>query len=176
MPFLQEPDLDDAPTPERAFQNVLKKEIASILEKKKADGQLFEYCIFEGFGLDIAIFLKWSNNECSTKFFELKAFTGQRQGGVGFGNGQGRGAQVDILLRSTTQLTFLNRFMRWILVDGTEKSGTSRYAMFDNSYAKKAAMGIAQRGKQNNFRINDLMDKPFSWAELSREIEVFLSS
>ena len=176
MPFAQEPDLDDGPTPERAFQNVLKKEIISILEKKKADGQLFEYSLFESFGLDFVIFLKRNSNECSTKFFELKAFMGHRQGGVGFGNGQGRGAQVDILLQKSEQLAFLNHFMRWILVDGTKERGTSRYAIFDNNHAKKAAMGIVQRGKQNNFRISDLMTKPFRWEKLSKEIEVFLFS
>ena len=83
---------------------------------------------------------------------------------------------MDILLQKSEQLAFLNHFMRWILVDGTKERGTSRYAIFDNNHAKKAAMGIVQRGKQNNFRISDLMTKPFRWEKLSKEIEVFLFS
>ena len=41
--------------------------------------------------------------------------------------------------------------------------------------AKNAAMGTVKKGKQNNFRISDLMEKSISWSELSKQIDNFLS-
>jgi len=174
MVFTQEPNLSDSKLkPEMAFQHALKAEIIAILDKKKAEGKLIEYSILEGFGLDLAVFLKWFN--CySSKFFELKAFVGHRQGGVGFGNGKGEGVQVDLLLMDTDKLLFLNQFARWILIDGTKEYGTRRYAIFDNVIAKNAAMGTMQKGKQNNFRVSQLISDAISWTELSKELEIFL--
>jgi len=36
--------------------------------------------------------------------------------------------------------------------------------------------GIVKRGKQNNFRIGDLMEKPVNWNNLIKEIDKFLIS
>lgn len=174
MALTQEPKLSDSNLkPEIAFQYALKAEIIAILDKKKAEGNLIEYSIFEGFGLDLAVFLKWLNCYAS-KFFELKAFVGQRPGGVGFGNGKGEGAQVYILSKNLDKLSFLNQFICWILIDGTKEIGKRRYALFDNITAKSAAMGTVRKGKQNNFRINELMRKPLNWTELSEELQIFL--
>ena len=81
---------------------------------------------------------------------------------------------MDILLHNNSHLSFLNQFMRWVVIDGTREFGEQRYAMVDNLAAKEAAMGVIKRGKQNNFRIKYLMDNAIDWKTLIKEIEVFL--
>jgi len=56
--------------------------------------------------------MKWPNNRFTVRFLELKAFVGSSQGGVKFGDQQGKGPQVDILLLKNSQLNLANQFIR----------------------------------------------------------------
>ena len=124
MSNVQEPDIRQGFNPEETFREAVIETLRNLLEQKRIAGSLVEYFILQDFGLDIAVFMKWSNNRFTVRFFELKAFVGSRQGGVGFGNQQGKGPQVDILLLENTQLNLANQFIRWLLVDSTRpKSG-----------------------------------------------------
>lgn len=105
---------------------------------------------------------------------ELKAFVGSRQGGVGFGNRCGEGSQVELLLLEDEELKMINRFIRWILVDGTRPKDSERYVFFNNNQAKKSAMGYVKKEKQYNFRVKSLMNNAINWMKLSGEIEHFL--
>lgn len=177
MAYTQEPDIPDiikGCDPEVAFQRAIKKEIEKIIDQEKSDGSLIVYFILEKFGLDLAVFMKWSDKRSLIRFFELKAFVGSRQGGVGFGNQRGEGSQVDLLQLDDQQLTLADQFIRWILVDGTKPKGTDRFAIFDNKQAKNAAMSGVSRGKQNNLRINELMKHAITWNKLSEELNIFL--
>jgi hypothetical protein len=176
MANVGEPDIIQGSDPERTFQRAVIEELKKSLGQKKSNGSLIEYSILQDFGLDIAVFMKWSNNRFTMRFFELKAFVGSRQGGVGFGNSQGKGSQVDLLLLENSQLDLANQFIRWMLVDGTKPKGSERFAIFDNIQAKNAAMGGIKRGKQNNFRVNDLINNATTWANFLKELGSFLIS
>ena len=173
MAFVPEPYVSQGiQKPEAILQEAVTHEIEKILEKSK-DKSLVEYFILPHFGLDIAVFIH-RNGHFTGRFLEFKAFVGSRQGGVGFGNGQGDGSQVDLLLLEATKLHSANQYIRWILMDGTKPFGTKRFAVFDNSLAKAAAMGGVSRGKQNNLRVKSLMTAAITWDDLSRELESFL--
>ncbi len=177
MSNVQEPDIRQGSNPEETFRKAVIEAIRNLLKQKRIDGSLVEYFILQNFGLDIAVFMKWwPNNRFTVRFFELKAFVGSRQGGVGFGNPQGKGPQVDILLLKNSQLNLANQFIRWLLVDGTMSKGSRRFVIFDNIKAKEAAMGEVRRGKQNNFRINDLVSNAKNWNDFLKELEEFLTS
>jgi hypothetical protein len=118
-------------------------------EREEVAPEPGSYLLLENFGLDIALLIG-DNKQTRTRFLELKAFVGSRAGGVGFGNGRGRGAQVDLLLQPDTQLEIANGAIRWLLVDWTRPPGTRRYVVFTSMQAKRAAMGQVARGKQNN--------------------------
>ena len=90
--------------PEEIFQRVVVSVCRAILTDA---GEPFE--ILEGFGLDVAVF---SGNK--VRFFEIKAFAGQRIGGVGFGNRHGKGAQVDLLLCNDKNLFLFDTTIRWL--------------------------------------------------------------
>lgn len=172
----EEPLIGSNGAAEAQFQTAITTEVTSILEREKANGFLAEYFILEGFGLDLAIFLQWADGTSTVRFLELKAFVGSRQGGVGFGNGRGQGAQVDLLMLAQGRLALADGFTRWLLVDGTRDRGAPRYAIFDNIEASNAAMGGVARSKQNNLRVNQLMQHAVTWDTLSREIRNFLTS
>lgn len=175
MAFSQEPNIAKGYDAESSFQRAIKEEIEKMLDQKRIEGTLIEYFILENFGLDIAVFIHWQDNRYSIRCFELKAFLGLRPDGVGFGNRQGVGLQVDLLILGVQKLNLADQFIRWILVDGTKLKGTDRFVIFDNIQAKNAAMGgVVARGKTNNFRVNQLIKKAISWNELSKEIESFL--
>ncbi len=123
MSGVEEPDIEQAKQPEEIFRRAVIKIIKNILERKKEKNSLNEYFILQNFGLDIAVFMKWSDNRSTVRFFELKAFVGSRQGGVGFGDSRGRGPQVDLLLHEDQQLDLANKFIRWLLVIGTKPKG-----------------------------------------------------
>jgi cation transport regulator ChaC len=176
MSYSEEPPIGSDGNAEEQFQTAIATEVTSILEGKKSDGSLVEYFIFQGFGLDLAIFLQWADGISTVRFLELKAFVGSRQGGVGFGNGKGEGAQVDLLLLAEGRLALADVFTRWLLVDCTRNRGTPRYVIFDNSQARSAAMGGVARSKQNNLRVNQLMQHAVTWETLSNEIHNFLTS
>lgn len=174
MAYAKEPEIIKGQNPEGTFQIAIKKEITKMLDQKIIDDILKEYIILEKFGLDIAVFLKWADNRSSIRFFELKAFVGSRQGGVGFGNRRGEGSQVELLLLGDRKLGLADQFIRWILADGTKSKGIERFVIFNNKQAKNSAMGSVKKGKQNNFRVNVLMRKAITWNKLLEEIEHFL--
>lgn len=173
---VEEPDIKQHSDPEETFREAVIEALRNFLEQKKAEGTLIEYFILEDFGLDIAVFMKWSDNRSTVRFFELKAFVGSRQGGVGFGDSRGRGPQVDLLLHKDPQLDLANKFIRWLLVIGTKPKGKDRFVIFDNIQAKNAAMGGVKRGKQNNFRISSLEKNAMTWDKLLEKLEEFLVS
>jgi hypothetical protein len=174
MEYVQEPDIIQGSNPEDTLQEAIVGELREFLAEKKSNGTLAEYFILEKFGLDIAIFIRLSNGHFTARFFELKAFVGSRQGGVGFGNQKGEGVQVDLLLLENSQLSSADQFIRWVLVDGTKPRGSRRFAIFDNNEAKNAAMGNVRRGKQNNLRANDLMRNAITWPQLIENIRAFI--
>jgi len=175
MECVQEPDIIQGSNPEDTFQEAVVRALKQNMEEKKSHGTLSEYFILEKFGLDISIFIKWPNGYFTVRLFELKAFVGSRQGGVGFGNQKGEGTQVDLLLLKNSQLNLANQFIRWILVDGTRPKGSSRFVIFDNKETKNTAMGDVKRGKQNNLRVNDLMKDAIIWTQLIESIKTFIA-
>jgi hypothetical protein len=163
-----EPEIIKHENPEQTLQHSLILEIRSLFNQSKAD-----YFLIEGFGLDIAIFTK--RNEVSySRFLELKAFVGNRPGGVGIGTSKGRGAQIDLLLLPASELQLADAFMRWVLVDGTLPKGSPRYAYFTCTQASKAVMGKVARGKQNNLRVSYFQKHLITWDQLSDELLHFL--
>ena len=171
---MPEPDIIQGSSPEETLQKAVVEEIKKFLSNRKSNGHLIEYFIIEKLGLDIAIFMKDLQNRFTVLFLEFKAFVGSRQGGVGFGNQRGDGVQVDLLLLDNSKLSLANQFIRWILVDGTKPKGSSRFVIFDNDQAKSAAMGGVKKGKQNNFRVNDLMRNAITWTELIESLNRFI--
>jgi len=176
MSNVQEPDIKKGSHPEETFREAVIEALKNLLDQKKIAGSLVEYFILQDFGLDIAVFMKWPSNRFTVRFFELKAFVGSSQGGVKFGDQQGKGPQVDILLLKNSQLDLANQFIRWLLVDGTRPKGCSRFIIFDNIQAKNAAMSGVKRGKQNNFRINSLVKNATAWNNFLKELKNFLTS
>jgi hypothetical protein len=151
--------------PEKIFQGAIVSLSRAILTDA---GRAFE--VLEGFGLDVAVF-----SEGKVHFLEVKAFGGQRLGGVGFGDRRGGGAQVDLLLCDAKNLYLFDSTIRWVYADGTQSPGTARYALFTCGKAKNSAMAnTVCRGKQNNLRISALRDSLMPWTELCSQIRRFL--
>jgi len=176
MTSIPEPDIETGLRPEETFQAAIKEGVRLALDQLISNGTLGQYFILEKFGLDIAVFLRWQDNSVSAKFLEMKAFVGSRQGGVGFGNGKGEGPQVELLLLDSGKLGVADRFVRWVLVDGTKEKGIERYTIFDSNQARRSAMGQVTKGKQNNLRVQELMRDAMTWNKLLNEIRVFLMS
>jgi hypothetical protein len=172
----QEPEVMKGHSPEATLQSAIKSEVDRILNERKAMGTLATFFILEYFGLDLAVFMRWADGRCSFKLLELKAFVGQRQGGVGVGNQRGQGSQIDLLLLGDEQLTVCDDLIRWIFVDGTIQAGKRRFAFFGTRVAKNSVMGKVQRGKQNNLRVSDMRRNLVSWNELLGQLEQFLIS
>ncbi len=168
-----EPDVRPGGEPERVLQDAVKSEIERLLARSKSLGLVRDFDVLEGFGLDLAVFATLARGS-RVRFVELKAFVGQRPGGVGFGNGEGEGAQVDILLHPTSEMALFDGFVCWILGDGTRPSGTARYVLFSCTEAKFAVMNEVARGKQNNFRVRQLLEEPLTWEQLCERIEHFI--
>lgn len=130
--------------------------------------------IVQKFGLDLAVFVNTANGpRCF--FIEAKSNGGQRQGGVGFGNGRGEGPQVELLLCSEDQLVVLDTCVRWAMVDATMSVGADRYALLNCTEARGAAMGGVARGKQNNFRLSALRPRLVSWSAFCSDLTTFLA-
>jgi hypothetical protein len=169
MPALTpKPDIVQYKSPERALQRSIVAEVKSLLDQVN-----IKNFVLEGFGLDIAVFIK-QDEVARTRFFELKAFVGGGAGGVGIGNGEGRGAQVDLLLVPPSELLVAEPSVRWILGMGTIPKGAARYCIFTCTQAKRAVMGKVSRGKQNNLRIADFQDSLIRWDELPGSLHDFL--
>jgi hypothetical protein len=151
--------------PEAVFQRAIVSVVRDILNE--ADRS---FVVMEGFGLDVATFL-----DGKVRFFEVKAFGGQRLGGVGFGDRVGRGTQVDLLLCDNKSLPLFDTLVRWVYADATQSPGTARYTLFTCVKAKNSAMGnTVCREKQNNLRISALRDSLVPWTKLCAEIRRFL--
>ena len=163
--MVAEPEMAGMNRPEASLQQAFVAQLRGGLRDRGVP-----YVLIESFGLDVAIFAT-PNGQDRTVFFELKAFVGQRAGGVGFGNQKGFGPQVELLFdqiagthREPDVLRRLDRNVRWLLADGTRPSGSERYAIFTSEQAQAAAMGGVRTGKQNNLRIKSF-DHWHSWDE-----------
>lgn len=149
-------------------------------EFEKALGPLFDAAIrgstaavvVPKFGLDFAVFIR-EQSRCRAVFVEAKAYGGQRQGGVGFGNGRGEGPQVEILLSG--DVAILDEYVRWAFVDATLPLGTARYALLDCSEAKAAVMGAVAKGKQNYFRLSAVRPHFVGWRVFAEKLVAFLA-
>ena len=155
--------------PEAEFQKVLVALIQDILRE-----QARQFILVEKFGLDVAVSLDTAPSGC-VRLFEVKAFGGQRMGGVGFGNGRGIGPQVDLILATEPELRLLDSSVRWAYADALQAPCTSRYALLTCATVKSAAMGSSvARGKQNNLRISAFRQHLVAWEQFRAEVENFL--
>ena len=173
MAFTKEPEIAQGSEPEETFERALIEELQAILDRKKQELSLIEYFLLPRFGVDVAVFMQWQGHS-SVRFLELKAFVGSRPGGVGFGNQRGDGPQVDLLLLKDSELHLADKYIAWVLVDGTIPAGSKRFIFFNNTQAKSAAMRTVSRGKQNNFRVKALSSKALTWDDLSAQLATFL--
>lgn len=154
---------------EAGFQQAVVSVIKDLLQSASR-----QYVLFEGFGLDIAVFLD-AVPETRVRLFEVKAFRGQRPGGVGFGSGSGTGPQVDMLMCQPEQLALLGPVVRWVYADALQAAGMPRYGLFDCAEVKAAAMGNnICRGKQNNLRVSALSQSLTLWPDFCEAIRMFL--
>lgn len=153
------------------FQSAVLSVLRLRLEAHAQTG--VQYAILEPFGLDAAILIK-SPSDTAVRLIEFKAYSGQRPGGIGFGNQKGEGPQVDLLMLSDSLLSSLGRSVRWCLADLTRPHGQRRYSVITCAEAKHAAMGTVRHGKQNNFRVKDALCRPLTWNELLGALETFL--
>ncbi len=154
--------------PEKQFEKALDAVIQAYLQGNVASA------IVRRFGLDFAVFI-YHPVASRVVFIEAKSYGSQRQGGVGFGNGIGKGPQVDLLLSSMAQLAILDTHVRWAFADATQPRGTTRYALLTCSEARDASMGGVARGKQNNFRISALTAHRIAWPTFCEKLLAFLS-
>lgn len=155
-------------TSESGFEEVLIKAIHQTLSEAGRN-----YLVIRHFGLDIATFIE-SSAGVVVRLVEVKVYSAQRKGGIGFGNQRGEGPQVDLLASSRHQIQLLQPMIRWILADLTLPLGTKRYACFGCAKAKESVMGGVQRSKQNNFKTSALQPIYISWAELISQLTEFL--
>ena len=163
-----EPDIIQSQNPEAGLHNAVVAEVRHILTQEG-----IAFILIEKFGLDVGVFIH-NDGKDYVRFIEIKAFVGSRAGGVGFGNTSGECPQVDLLLHSPSELSIVDSSMLWLLGLGNRPKGSPRYSVFTSIQAKKAAMGIVQRGKQNNFRVNDFKNSLITWVQVSNELRQFL--
>ena len=69
MSGVEEPDVEQAKQPEEIFRRAVNRVIKNILERKKEKNSLIEYFILQNFGLDIAVFMKWSDQSLYSAVF-----------------------------------------------------------------------------------------------------------
>jgi hypothetical protein len=154
-----EPDLTSRSghTPEGQLQMSVEAEVAALLENERQAGELLDYLVLPRFGLDICVFGEWTAGR-TVRLFELKVFTtSSNRVGITSGN------QVELLLHSSA-----DTYVLWILADSRMPLGAARYVLFDSVVGRDAVMGAGPgHGKQNNFRVDQLMDKATTWATLS---------
>jgi hypothetical protein len=106
--------------------------------------------------------------------FRFKAYTGQRPGGIGFGNQSGEGPQVDLLMLSDELPASPDSLVRWCFADLTLQRGQSRYSLLTCIEVKRAAMGTIGHGRQNNFRVKDVFAGSMNWLTLLDKLEEFV--
>ncbi len=166
--MIQEPDFKKNQKPE----DVLQKSIVDCISHKMKQTDV-KYILLEKFGFDIGMFIN-NKNIYYFKSFEIKAFVGQRMGGIGFGNQKGKGPQVDLLILPLEKLKFVRPMVRWIIGNGLFPLGSPRYVFLDSEKAKNSAMREVARNKQNNFRMSAFENSYITWNQLCKEIENFL--
>lgn len=151
--------------PEEKFEEALNELFKRVKDRYRRT------TIVPKFGLDFAFFC---SDTCRTRvtFVEVKSYGGQRQGGIGFGNGKGEGPQVDILLSDSIDL--LDKCVRWAFADATRNVCSPRYALLNCTEAKAVAMNGVAKGKQNNFRVSALSQHFVSWEEFCKRLLKFL--
>jgi len=154
--------------PEAVFEAALIEAVRGML----AESGHASLCV-PRFGLDLALFIE-SPGGVRVRLVEVKVYIAQRQGGVGFGNQRGEGPQVELLSCTGASAQLLRSTVRWVLADATLPPGTARYALFDCATAKAAAMGVVERGKQNNLRVRSLQPLYATWADLLSKVREFL--
>ena len=155
--------------PEREFQKELVELISVLLTRKAV-----QHVIVERFGLDVGVFLG-TPSSTRLRLFEVKTYGAQRSGGVGFGNREGVGPQVDLLLCEESRLWLFDSSVRWAYADATQEPGTCRYGLLGCASIKRAAMGNAvTRGKQNNIRVSALRSSLVDWSRFTEQVGAFL--
>jgi len=122
-------------------------------------------------GLDFGVFVH-SLSGCRPVFIEVKSYGGQRQGGVGFGNGKGEGPQVQLLLSENVGI--LDDCVRWAFADDTKPPGEARFALLNCSEAKAAVMGVVAQGKQNNFNFSKVRSHLVGWQVFAERLVTFV--
>lgn len=153
--------------PESAFELAITEVVRARL-----DG-IDHAVVVPRFGLDIAVFREGAEGS-RVSLIEVKSFNGQRQGGIGFGNGRGEGPQVQLLLCNPDQMNIINKHIRWAFVDARQPHGSSRYALITPSQALSVVMGEVKKGKQNNFSVSRLAPHWTSWQVFCEELSNFL--
>ena len=149
--------------PEAAFETA----VLAVLRAGPSMSKL-PFVVVPRLGLDIAVFIGNSAESSRVHFVEAKSYGGQRPGGVGFGNGNGEGPQVDVLLAEPPGP--LDASVHWAFVDATRDVGTARYALIDCQEARAAAMGGVARGKQNNFKVSALTHHLVGWLKFRDQL------
>lgn len=174
MVIFEEPDIPLEGKSEAALQKAYVKVIAGILE-----GERLPFVALDSFGVDIGVFFEKSGTGVA-RFFELKAYSRQRQGGVPFA-AKGAGPQLHLLWddileahRPGDALRLFDEHIRWVLADVTRPIGTARYAFFRCSEAQAAAMGGVRPGKHNNLKVSALEPSYMTWTDLIRSTRTFL--
>jgi hypothetical protein len=156
--------------PEAEFGKAVVSLVKTVLEAESR-----RFALLERFGLDVAVVVEDPSKGNKVRLFEIKAFNRQRMGGVGFGDKRG-GPQVDLLLCDNDTLCLFDSIVRWAYVDATQMHGASRYGLFTCDMAKKAAMGMVARGKQNNLRVAALRPGLVGWVEFVSRVKDFLAA
>jgi len=162
------PEPDTEITCEADFQNEVLNVCCQTLESHS-----LKFSYFEGFGLDLGFFIQIPFGT-RIRFIEIKQNRGQRNGGIGIGNSQGIGAQVDLLIKPDSELTMLNQSIQWAIMDCLLPVGSDRFALFDNAQAKSAVMAGAGRGKQNNLSIHKLKRYYVKWPQFVEQLQAFI--
>lgn len=134
---------------EEEFERHVLEQIRGRLDRR-TDGELV-YDVIEKFGLD-ACFVISVRRRLKLRLVEFKAFKGQRQGGVGFGSGQGRGPQVDLLRLSNDLIIALDTSVRWCFAALLKPRGSSRYSLITSEMANRSAMGLILPGCAPNIK------------------------
>lgn len=102
-------------TSEEGFQKAVLEEVRHRL----AACDVRCVALLESFGLDAALLLRSPSCTTELRLIEFKVFNAQRPGGIGFGNGSGRGPQVDLLLIPEADLALFDGRARWCFADLT---------------------------------------------------------
>ena len=150
--------------PEARFEEAVRRLMDVTLEGNVA-------LIVPKFGLDFGVFVHGPSG-CGPVFVEVKSYSGQRQGGVGFGNGKGEGPQVELLLSENVGI--LDDHVHWAFADATKPPGAARFALLNCSEAKAAVMGVVARGKQNNFNFSKVSSHLVSWQLFAERLVTFV--